>query len=385
MHESETRPRWVVPMRPRSPDEAHRVSTPIELLFDLVIVIAVAQAASSLHHGLMEGHIGETIITYIMMFFALWWAWMGFTWFASAYDTDDIPYRLLVFVQITGALVIATGIERVFERGDLSVTVLGYIIMRVASVIQWLRAAQADPSHRPAALRYAFGTVACQVLWIILLFLPMDWHMPLFWIFVILELLVPIWAERTTPTTWHVEHIRERYSLFSLIVLGETIVSTSAAIQSANGESGMNMSLMTIVLGGLLIVYSIWWLYYYRHTYLKMNSLVTAFIWSYGHYLIFSSIAAIGAGLATAVDLEAHHAEISTLAAGMALAIPCAIYVLSLWVLQERVLSRHIFDTLVHPVTAVLILLTPFTGQTVLLTGILLALLVAIRLVRHME
>jgi hypothetical protein len=80
-----------------------------------------------------------------------------------------------------------------------------------------------------------------------------------------------------------------------------------------------------------------------------------------------------------------HHAEISEVGAGMALAIPSAIYVLSLWVLQERVVAKNLFDTLVHPITAVLILLTPFTNQPVLLTGILLALLVTIRLVRHLE
>ena len=52
MHETETRPRWVIPMKPRSPDEAHRASTPLELLFDLVFVVAVAQAASGFIMGL---------------------------------------------------------------------------------------------------------------------------------------------------------------------------------------------------------------------------------------------------------------------------------------------------------------------------------------------
>jgi low temperature requirement protein LtrA len=385
MYESETRPRWVVPMRPRSPDEPHRASSPLELLFDLVIVIAVAQAATGLHHGLAEGHSGEAVLRYVLMFFAVWWAWMSFTWFASAYDVDDIPYRLLVFVQITGALIVASGIDRVFASADLTVTVFGYVVMRIASTVQWLRAAKSDPAHRPAALRYGLGTAACQVGWVALLFLPIQFLEPAFAIGIIVELLIPVWAERTTPTPWHVNHIRERYSLFTLIVLGETILSTSVAIQSATQEGGMNMQLTSIVIGGLLIVYSIWWLYFYRHTYLQMSSLRSGFIWSYGHYLVFSAIAAIGAGLALAVDMASHHAEISPIAAGMALAIPSAIYVLSLWVLQERVLSNNRFDTLVHPVTAVLILLTPFSGQTVLLTGILLTVLVVIRLVRHLE
>jgi len=99
-------------MKPRSPDEAHRASTPLELLFDLVFVVAVAQAASGLHHGIAEGHMTDSLVSFGMVFFAIWWAWMSFTWFASAYDNDDILYRLLVFVQMTGALIVASGLRQ---------------------------------------------------------------------------------------------------------------------------------------------------------------------------------------------------------------------------------------------------------------------------------
>ena len=84
-----------------------------------------------------------------MVFFAIWWAWMNFTWFASAYDTDDVPYRLTVLVQIAGSLVMAAGIPRVFDDGDSARSiVIGYVIMRLAMVTQWLRAAASDPPRR---------------------------------------------------------------------------------------------------------------------------------------------------------------------------------------------------------------------------------------------
>ena len=73
-------------MRARSPHEAHRTATPLELLFDLVFVVAIAQAASGLHHAIAEDHAMAGLIGYLMVFFAIWWAWMNFTWFASAYD-----------------------------------------------------------------------------------------------------------------------------------------------------------------------------------------------------------------------------------------------------------------------------------------------------------
>jgi hypothetical protein len=97
-------------MTPRDPHEPHRSSTPLELLFDLCFVVAIAQAGARLHHGIVEGHASHASLGYAVVFFAIWWAWMNFTWFASAYDTDDVPYRLLVLVQIAGVLVLAAGV-----------------------------------------------------------------------------------------------------------------------------------------------------------------------------------------------------------------------------------------------------------------------------------
>jgi low temperature requirement protein LtrA len=97
-------------MKARSPHEHHRAATPLELFFDLVFVVAIAQAASGLHHAIGEAHALQGLVGYLMVFFAIWWAWMNFTWFASAYDCDDVPYRLAVFVQISGALILAAGV-----------------------------------------------------------------------------------------------------------------------------------------------------------------------------------------------------------------------------------------------------------------------------------
>ena len=60
--------------------------------------------------------------------------------FASAYDTDDVAYRLATFVQITGSLILAAGIPRSFDARDFSVVTFGYVVMRIALVGQWLRA-----------------------------------------------------------------------------------------------------------------------------------------------------------------------------------------------------------------------------------------------------
>ena len=101
-------------MRARAADEPHRVATPLELFFDLCFVVAVAQAALPLHHDIAEDHIRHGVSSYLMVFFAIWWAWMNFTWFASAYDCDDDVYRITTLVQIAGALVLAAGVGSAF-------------------------------------------------------------------------------------------------------------------------------------------------------------------------------------------------------------------------------------------------------------------------------
>ena len=131
-----------------------------------------------------------------MVFFAIWWAWMNFTWFASAYDNDDVPYRLAVFVQITGALIVAGGIPAMFESRTPNLAVIGgYVVMRMAMVAQWLRASAADPERRATARRYAAGIAVLQVGWVGMLFLP-AFGLSVFVVGAVVELLVPVWAER---------------------------------------------------------------------------------------------------------------------------------------------------------------------------------------------
>ena len=216
-------------MRARSPDEKPRASTPLELLFDLVFVVAVAFAGAGLHHALAEGHVIHGLQSYGTVFAIIWWAWMNFSWFASAYDTDDVRYRLTVFVQLFGALVIAAGVPSVFE-GRLVIVTAGYTLMRVGTVAQWLRAAKSDPARRVTSMRYAKGIVLVQLCWIANLFLVSYTGLSTFVLFFVFELLIPVWAERPAQTSWHAEHIAERYGLFTIIVLGETILSASSAL-----------------------------------------------------------------------------------------------------------------------------------------------------------
>lgn len=366
-------------MRPRSPHEVHRASTPLELLFDLVFVVAVALAAARLHHGIVENHTGHALQAYSMVFFAIWWAWLNFSWFASAYDVDDVPYRLLVLLQLTGALVLAAGVPLAFEEGNFMITVAGYVVMRIALTLQWLRAWRADVARRPIIVRYIVGLIVMQMAWVAYLFFPPSLKVAFFIVFAIGEMLVPVIAESKGFTPFHPEHIAERYGLFTIIVLGESILAASTAVQSALIDGHLDAQVLKIALGGILIVFSMWWSYFQQTEYNLTSSLRSTVLWGYGHYFIFASAAAVGAGLGVAVDYATGVTHISSVTAGLAVAVPAAIFCLSLGVVHGRLSAGGLMLTLF--LTAIIAtLVTPWLPDTTLWVGVILSVFLGINL-----
>lgn len=362
----------------RDPGEAFRSATPLELLYDLCFVVAVAQAASSLHHSVAEGHGAEGALGFAVVFFAIWWAWMGFAWFASAFDTDDPLYRLKVLVQIIGVLTLAAGVPRAFEGSDFFLLTAGYAIMRAGLIAQWLRAARADPRVRATAYRNAFGVGVLQLFWIALLAVPAERWIYGWMVLALLELLVPWWAEQAGRTTWHPHHIAERYGLFTIIVIGESVLAATVAIQSAIDLRAIPGELISVIIAAPIILFAMWWLYFARPAHALLVSIRAAFLWGYGHYFVFASAAAVGAGLAVLADHATGKAHIPALAAGMALAIPVAVYLASLWFVHERRGTSSRLLTLAYPVTGGLVLLAPFTPAPALAVAALLVILTAV-------
>jgi low temperature requirement protein LtrA len=327
--------RWRVPMTGRPVDEEHRVATPLELLFDLTFVVAVAQVAAELAHGIADDKVGDSLLGFVMVFFAIWWAWMNFTWFASAYDTDDVPYRLLTLVQMAGVLVFAAGIHDAFGSQDFLTGTIGYVIMRVAMLAQWARAARSDPEHRQTAHRFVLGIAVVQVAWLLRLLLPQDVALAAFFLLVVAELAVPVWAERARMTAWHSHHIAERYGLFTIIVLGECVLASNVALQVVVEDTGWDLDLLLVGGAGLCLLFALWWMYFLKEAgegLARRREL--GFVWGYGHYAIFASLAALGAGLEVTVEAVSHHVAASDQLVAMAVVVPVALYLATVWLLH---------------------------------------------------
>jgi low temperature requirement protein LtrA len=305
----------------RDPDEDHRAATPLELLFDLCFVVALAQAAQAYHHELAVGHVVDGIQGFLAGFFAVWWGWMNFTWFSSAHDADDLAHRLLTLVQMAGALVLAAGISRAVEDADFGVAVAGYIVMRMGLVVSWLRVAARHPEGRTRAHRFAIGITVVQALWIAWLALPDGVALLAFAVLAVGEMAVPVWAESALrEPLFHPHHIEERYGLFTILVLGESILAATVGFREAIA-AGITAELIVMGGCGLVLAFGCWWLYFDHPGHLSPTR-AQGFRWGYGHVLVFGSLAALGAGVYVGVEALQHHA--SERVGSLAIALPIA-------------------------------------------------------------
>lgn len=354
----------------RDPDEGHRAATNLELFFDLVFVVAVGRAAAALHHQLGADHVADGLIGFATMFFALWWSWMNYTWMASAHDSDDVAHRLLTLLQMTGALVLAAGVTRAAEEQDYVIVTLGYAIARVGLIASWLRVARDHPDERTRALRYAGGLGALQLLWVLRLAVPDDLALASFALLVVLELSVPMWAEKAGERArYHAGHIEERYGLFVIILLGETIVSATAGFQAAFDAGGLTPELATIGISGLVLAFTAWWLYFDHPGHLAPAP-GRSFRWGYAHVVVFAALAAMGSGVALEAETLLGEGHGSARIAALSVAVPTAAYLLGL-VLVMLVNGSRIGEIRVWPklVGAAVMLLIGTTASVTVTAG----------------
>jgi low temperature requirement protein LtrA len=355
-------------MTARSTDEPHRAASQLELLFDLTFVIAVAHLVGRFAHAVADAHALDELVPFLQVFFAIWWAWINYTWFASAFDTDDVAFRLLTLVQMGGVLVLAAGVPAAFDDGAFGAVTLGYVIMRLGLVSQWLRAAIEDPGSRRTALRYATGITLVTVLWVLRLWIDAA-LLAVFVALVVLELCVPLWAERTGRTSWHPRHIAERYGLFAIILLGEGVFVASTGVEAVLATADVSAALVAVAASALALVFALWWLYFLQPA---GDGLAAhrerSYVWGYGSYGIFAALAAVGAGLEVAVEQTGHDVAASAVAIGYAVAVPVAVFLVLLWALYAPLVPRPVLRPAPMLGGALVVLLLPLAAEGVALS-----------------
>lgn len=347
---TEIQPHRVVRMSGRDPKAPHRTATPLELLFDLAFVVAFAQAGDQFAHLLAEGHVAASVSGFLFTTVAICWAWINFSWFASGFDTDDWIFRAFTMVQMAGALIVALGVAPLFDsidRGepfDNQVLVAGYVVMRVAMVAQWVRAAWQAPAYRKPALTNAASIFVAQIGWVGLALV----HTRSILLVVVLaaicyaiEMVGPAYAKRRWGLPWHAAHIAERYGLLLIITLGEVILGTVMAVASAVARVGWSQEAILLVIAGTMLAFGTWWDYFIipfarfidRHR-------ARSWMFGYGHILIFSSVAAFGAGLHLAAYVIEGESEIGVLGVVLSIVIPMFVFTVTYFGIYSALMRR---------------------------------------------
>lgn len=340
----------LLPMRGRDQHEPHRVATPLELLFDLTFVIAFAVAGVQFASLLALGHVTAGLGAFGFAMFAIVWAWINFTWFASAFDTDDWAYRLTTMVQMVGVMILALGLPPMFASIDQQqhlaneVMVLGYVVMRIAMLTQWLRVAAQSPRYRQAAITYAAALALAQVGWVAMIFLPLGLvgALVLAAVLIGVEMAGPALAEHKLETPWHPHHIAERYGALVIVALGETVVGTVASLGAVIQRMGWTLDVGLVAIAGMLMTFGMWWIYFSMPFGTVLHARRrSSFVWGYTHFVAFAAIAASGAGLNVAAAYIEGHSALTALATLLTVAIPELVFVAWIFTIYMLMIGRH--------------------------------------------
>lgn len=277
-----------------------RHATWTELFYDLVFVVAVAGLANRLLHTVSWGG----ALAFMGLFVPLWWAWASFTFYADRYDTDDAGQRLMAIVQIVAIAFMAVSISG--DVADSSTAyALSYVLARVALIAMYARARRHVPATQKLVTGYLTGFAIELVPWVVSIFVPTPWRYLLWAVGLAISFYTP-WAVRKiqAQVPLDVSHIPERFGLFTILVLGESIAAVVA------GLSHHEWATVPAITGAIAVVIAsgLWWMYFDNQegsVVRRDPSLQRAWrptVWLFSHLPLAMSLTAVGVGLDLAVE-----------------------------------------------------------------------------------
>ena len=288
---------WLQVPRLRIGEEAadeHRHATWLELFYDLVYVVAVSQIA----HYLYEDTSLKGFLGFVFLFVPVWWAWIGTTFYANRFDSDDIKHRLLTGLQMLAVAALAVNIHH--GLGETSVGfAITYAVTRFVLVLEYLRVIKHIPEARSLAKYYCFGFSIAAILWLISAFVPIPIRFVLWGLGLAVDFITGITAKRFQVALLpHPEHLPERFGLFTIIVLGEAII---AVVHGVSEQKWDTQSAICAVFG-FSIAFSLWWIYFENVSGSILSANVDKKVgliqvWLYGHLPLVIGLATTGVGV----------------------------------------------------------------------------------------
>jgi low temperature requirement protein LtrA len=315
---------WVRPPRLRSVEEAEgeRHATWLELFFDLVFVVAVAR----LSYLISSDPSVKSFLHYGALFAPVWFVWVAFTVYADRFDTDDVPHRVLMLAGMLATVALAIHVDDAFEGGSAQFALFS-VLVRLVMLAMYVRALRAVPTVRDYQAYYVRGWAIALVLWAVSIFVPDPAAYVLWAVAVLIEVATPLAAERRVgPVPLHASHIEERFALFTIIVLGESVVSVAAGI--ATVDFGFANS--TVAVAAFVLAAALAWVYFDG---LGGESGGGRRLWVYAHFLVFLGLGAVAPG--TLLAIEAAQDDALPAGARVALCGGVAVYLFALAVVAS--------------------------------------------------
>lgn len=295
--------RWSAPrLYVEMEGDTERSVTWLELFYDLIFVAALVQ----LGEGLADDLTGLGVGRFAAGFLLLWWSWTGTTFYMNRFVVDDLPHRLLVLGQMFAIGLLAVGVEDAFGERS-AYFALSYAAVRVLLIVMYWRADRSMKGH-PLSRRFVVYFSVAVVLWIGSVLVPVPYRFLIWLVAFAVELAGPFGAPgkasvRGSPPD--LAHMRERYALFTIIVLGESLIKLIGALASEDLLSSAP------VLGalGFVIAAGLWWTYFDDVAGARLHSTRNAaYVWVYSHLPLAAGLTALGVGvkkLAKAAPAEA--------------------------------------------------------------------------------
>jgi low temperature requirement protein LtrA len=323
---------WIVPPRLLTADEqGERHASWLELFFDLVFVVAITE----LSRELVLRHTPMGFLIFAALFIPVFVAWQGFMAYATRFDTDDLVLRVAYFSAMLAVAALAVLIPDVARGTDSAGFALAYVVLRTLLLGLYWRAWRAVPDARALIRFYGGGYAIGVALWLVSLAVPTPGRYVVWVVAQVIELSLPPLSTRLhrrirTSAT----HLPERWALFTLIVLGESVAGVALG---ASGQHWHAASVTAAILG-FASVACVWWLYFDRQSSVALHgSTMSVVVYSYAHIPLLMGLAAMSAGVRMLID----RAGLAHLGAGPAVALlgGAALFVLSL--MGTRLVTIH--------------------------------------------
>ena len=227
----------------------------IELFFDLVFVAAVAQVSGPLAHDFSFDGLGR----YAFLLFVIWWAWSGHAVHATRFDADDALQRTLTLLQMVGVIFMAANAEQGLDSVSSAGFAAAYAITRLILVLQYVRAGAIARARALTSLyTKGFGAAAC--LWLVSAFVEPPARYAIWSAALIVEVATATRASRhVAALPPHATHLPERFGLFTMILLGESIIAIMKGIQA---QPDWSPTAAGVAFGGIGFTFLIWWIYF---------------------------------------------------------------------------------------------------------------------------